>query len=689
MTDSNRFALRVDRFMRMPRRTGDVWQGAGVLLPIFAADPETGEPVRQGAIAWSNTATGDVILASASAAEVREPARILDAFLDFASRSRKVREGRPARIEVRDEAVGRFLKETLGDEELEVVVVAEMPRIDEEIETLILTESPDAVVPGVLSAPGVTLNRLHAFADAAALFYERRLWHEIGPEDLVVLESPAPDGMAGFAVDYGGGQPVVNFYSSRGEFEELFGDDDDLDEEPDEDDTDDDGRDWLVEDEDEEGEEEEDRDEFGEEGDEYEERSAWIAEFVQLHELPARDVNAWADMGLPAAAPDGYPAVTRREEDGEFTRPDSGRLAFLEGLFRALADTTEVEIDSGRWQRNVATADGPATYRFVLTTVVDDSPEAAAERDKVEESGAVLSRFLDEGEFETLADAISQLEQSGRPKLTYRAPEGDEERAQDLVYRASVASGRRRTQLLRRALAISPDSFAAFLHLAEHATRPAEALELFERGRAAAQRAIGLDRLAELKGRYWEDRQARLYLRLRLGLALALRSLGRREEALAELQEVVALDDQDRGGVRDYLLALLLLLGRDEQAWDLVARFEADSSTWLYGSALLAFRTGNRRLARELLSEAYAASPSCATLLISETLGPSRAAIIERDDETGEHDAADEAEECLDLLEEPWLRTPGALEWMLAELKPSRTRGASRRSGRSGRRGRR
>lgn len=152
----------------------------------------------------------------------------------------------------------------------------------------------------------------------------------------------------------------------------------------------------------------------------------------------------------------------------------------------------------------------------------------------------------------------------------------------DLVYRATGAVGRRRTQLLRQAIATCPDCFEAYLQLAERATRPEQSTELFRAGLAKAAAALGQARLAELKGRYWADRQARVFLRLRLGLGLGLRALGRLEEAAAELQQVLSLDGPDHAGARDYLLSLLLELGRDDDAEDLLERFEDGGVAWWY-----------------------------------------------------------------------------------------------------------
>jgi len=165
-------------------------------------------------------ATDDVVLVSATPEEAADPARILAALLDFGSKNRKVREGRPGRIEVRDAAVGRFIRDALGDAGLEVAVVPGLARIDTEIARIVEAEIGETGIPGVLDAPGVTVERLRAFADAASRCRAREVWHDIGPDDLVLVEAPSPpDGMAALVADPGQGGPSFRFYATREEFE--------------------------------------------------------------------------------------------------------------------------------------------------------------------------------------------------------------------------------------------------------------------------------------------------------------------------------------------------------------------------------------------------------------------------------------------------------------------------------------
>ena len=52
-------------------------------------------------------------------------------------------------------------------------------------------------------------------------------------------------------------------------------------------------------------------------------------------------------------------------------RPDARGLAHAEALLRALAETTEDELDAGTWQKRVHTFDGPIELTFLLPFLLE------------------------------------------------------------------------------------------------------------------------------------------------------------------------------------------------------------------------------------------------------------------------------------------------------------------------------
>jgi tetratricopeptide (TPR) repeat protein len=219
---------------------------------------------------------------------------------------------------------------------------------------------------------------------------------------------------------------------------------------------------------------------------------------------------------------------------------------------------------------------------------------------------------------------------------------------------------------------------------------PRQALTFFEAALAAGDRAVPTAILAERKGSYWGHYQTRMLLRARFGLATTLKDLGRVEEAEGEYRTLLALDESDHGAAAPHLLALLLETGRDAEASDLLSRFDHEGPEWAYGRTLWEFRNRTRHDAREALRAAREANPRVARLLALAV--PDHGAYPETEDddpddasvEDDAHEAVEDAFDCATLLAPAWRSTPGAIEWLAAEL--ARRQPDRRRRGRSRRR---
>src|SRR5262249_11929201 len=165
-------------------------------------------------------------------------------------------------------------------------------------------------------------------------------------------------------------------------------------------------------------------------------------------------------------------------------------------------------------------------------------------------------------------------------------------KAQALLYRAfEEPDEQRRVQLAQDALALCPDCADAYVLLAEHATSRQEALRLHEQGVAAGERALGAEACQRDVGHFWGLLETRPYLRSRLGLAHALWTAGRRDEAVRHLQDMLRLNPGDNQGVRYTLAGFLLFLDRDDDLARLLDQYgDEDSAAWAWTRALLAFR---------------------------------------------------------------------------------------------------
>jgi hypothetical protein len=239
------------------------------------------------------------------------------------------------------------------------------------------------------------------------------------------------------------------------------------------------------------------------------------------------------------------------------------------------------------------------------------------------------------------------------------------QRAQDLMYQAfDEPDPDRRVQLAQQALAISNDCADAYTLLAEHTRSRKETLRLYQEGVAAGERALGPAVFQRDAGNFWGILETRPYMRARLGLAYALWTDARREEAVDHLQDMLRLNPGDNQGVRYSLASFLLFLDRDDDLHRLLDQYpDEDSATWAYTRALLAFRRhGDAPEARELLKAARKANRHVPAYLTGDKFPPAESPGYY----TRGHDS--EAVEYVSGFLLPWRSTPGAAPWVRETL---------------------
>jgi tetratricopeptide (TPR) repeat protein len=151
-------------------------------------------------------------------------------------------------------------------------------------------------------------------------------------------------------------------------------------------------------------------------------------------------------------------------------------------------------------------------------------------------------------------------------------------------------------------------------------------------------------------------------MRARSGLAQVLEELGRRDEAMEHYRELLRLNSNDNQGVRDRLLPVLLISGRDDEAAALLDRYAEDpGAVWHYGHALVTFRReGDSAAARDRLREARRANRRVAKYL------DGTAALPDQDPETYAFGSEEEAVIAARTLAEAWSATPEAAAWLAA-----------------------
>jgi tetratricopeptide (TPR) repeat protein len=406
----------------------------------------------------------------------------------------------------------------------------------------------------------------------------------------------------------------------------------------------------------------------------------WVLFLMPLWDVPLADADLWQRYGLPLCGEDGLcpsPVLVRY---GVVSRPDARQLAFFEGLLRALAASVEAEVDAGRWEREVATHLGRLRFVFSLPDLL-----ALAASEETPRRSALVLKHVVERRRRLLAERFGISEEEMVLLIQSYQPADDDPGAMDpddpvnlLLDAAGILGGRRAVLLARRALEVRPDCSEAYLVLADAAADPARALELYDRARELAEQDLEPEEAdpEDMDTPAWD-----YALRAREGMAQALHALGRLEEAVVHLREVLRLDPDDLLGARDRLACTLLEIGRDEEVKDLLAGSPDEGTTgWAYTRALLAFRReGDSPAARQALREALRVNSLVPGALLPRVKLSSPESFVFEDEEI-------EAAAYVEVAAAVWRRTPGALPWLAEHLgaRGSVQPVAKTRRGRSG-----
>ncbi len=639
--------LLIERFSRLPKMPGEVWQGGVVRLPTWIERGPDGKPYRPWGAIWVSLRSGVMNLKIEPEFGTHDPALALETLLEFGL-NKSMAGCRPERLEVADEDLGAYLVRGLGDERLTFRVTKDLRAIKQVLAHYGEYMNRRALPPDALDAPGVTIERMRSFAEAAKRFYLAAPWRHLTDEDLIHVEAPrAARGLRHVTVLGAGGQTFgLGFFETAEDFEAVRAD---VDPET-----------FMG------------------------GPNRWAVWYGRMDELPFGDVDLWEDHELPVAGDQAYPVPLRFDSKGKIVRPDERVLAYLEGLLLALADTIEAEIDRGRWTRQVETHEGPKTFTLCIPALLEPldaqpttRPRGIPDRRIMERTLAEIGRFMDQHDFSNPEEANKAIQERFVGPLdeipsTATTPL---EKAQDLIYRAFEARGRRRTQLARKALELSADCADAYVVLAEQAGDAEAARELYAQGVAAGERALGLRTFEEDAGQFWGMVQTRPYMRARFGLARCLEDLGQVSEAIGHYHELLRLNPGDNQGVRYILFPALLAAGRDGEAGELLRQFEGDiSAMWKYGWALWTFRReGDSQPARARLREAFRANRHVPRYLTSAVEFPGA---LPASYALG---SEEEAVICADELGDAWRATPGAVGWLKASQPKGKPRTRRRR----------
>jgi tetratricopeptide (TPR) repeat protein len=624
----------MERLKRLPRRPKEVWQGGLVRLPSWVSEPGM-EPFLPWSGAWVSVGTGMVHVGTTVPPGEQIPEQALDAFLQFALDA-TTGGYLPGRVEVAGPGVAAVLERALQPLGVSVVERDRLIRLDMTLADMEANMNDGLVVPGALSPAGSTVERFAAFAEAARQFYEAAPWRHLTDEDLIRIEEPRGPVEHRHALVLGasGQEFGLLLFESPGFHERLLDADS---------------------------------------GPEAIERETHTAVFFDtITALPFEDAGLFEDHRLHVAGPRAYPWAARFGPKRRVQRLSPRSLSHVEAVLRALAATTEEELDRGRWTRMVPGPDGPIAARLALPELLGErrgrvpgSPPRTFDRRSMERTQAEIRRVLAAEKPASSDEANSLLQRRFVGRTDDEIPSSAAtplEKAQDLCYEAFDCRGRRRLVLARRALELSPDCADAYSILAERARHPEQEFELYEKAVAAGERELGPERF-DSDAPFWSDVLSRPFMRAIESLAEVCVRLGRTAEAIGHYQRLIRLNPNDNQGVRNPLAGLLLATGDHAALEALLDQYDDPlEATLLYARALLLYRkegssVGSLRALRRSL-QANRHVPGVLLGRLPSSPEPSSYA----------PGSIEEARIVVLEIGEAWKQTPGPLEWIKKQI---------------------
>lgn len=391
----------------------------------------------------------------------------------------------------------------------------------------------------------------------------------------------------------------------------------------------------------------------------------WSVTYHLPWDVPVYEYDLWIQKELPTGPGGAIPCAIQFGPKRRVRRASAKMLAFFEGVFRALAETTEDELDSGAWSKTVTTCGGPLTLQLSLPDVLDPATPAGGPPPfnplRMGSAMEKIQELLEQQSFESEDElrAFLDREVTGR-RLDDMKPEGPRKEDRALAIEAMDTPGRRGVAMARKALKLDPESPVAHLAVAIHSRDPDTAVERFREAVAVAERELGPEIFTDGVGSFWAIPSTRTYMEARKGLGDVLSDSGRVDEAVEHYADLIRLNPNDNQGIRDRLVPAYLELGDDAAAAEVLDQFPDDpTAAAMYNRALLAYRrSGDTEESRMLLDSAIETNRFLPGLLLGLEDLPGEMPtgyVIGSFEEAALH--------CVEAVQ-AWKKTPGALEWL-------------------------
>jgi tetratricopeptide (TPR) repeat protein len=202
-----------------------------------------------------------------------------------------------------------------------------------------------------------------------------------------------------------------------------------------------------------------------------------------------------------------------------------------------------------------------------------------------------LHRLLSTQDFKSTEEINEFLAQFTGQPIPSLPPETltDEEQAQDMVFAAYNETPEKGRELVEDALLLDPDCIEAFEYLAEQEMTPEIAIAFLEKGINIGRTKFGGEFLKENIGHFWAIHETRPFMRCLQNYGDCLYYIGKVEESISVMEEIIKLNPNDNQGIRNFLSLRLI----ETQAWKKFEKYDK-----MFNEDAFAFPTYNRALVR-------------------------------------------------------------------------------------------
>jgi len=219
-----------------------------------------------------------------------------------------------------------------------------------------------------------------------------------------------------------------------------------------------------------------------------------------------------------------------------------------------------------------------------------------------------ITRDIEGKEFDSIEDINAYLNQPNRKK---RKAAADKEKAQDIIFDAYNAKGKRRKELLKKALKLDPNHPDIYNIMGDDATSLKEANAFYREGVVRGEKQLGQAYFKENMGHFWGIIETRPFMRAKFNYGQTLEALGKLKEAIVQYEELLALDEMDHQAVRYLLFAAYVKDGKLSQAERLLKKYpEEHNAHGLFNRCLLeGLKNGKTERYKKLMDKAKKQNP--------------------------------------------------------------------------------